>query len=269
MDLLSLTNAYRSLANQGVYSPVWWNQAEAATAEPVAVFSPEAAWIIGDMLADRQARAYTFGLDSVLSTPFWTAVKTGTSKDMRDNWTIGWSADYTVGVWVGNSDGRSMQNVYGVSGAGPIWYDVMSYLHQHQRSSAPPKPSAVVTEKVHFVGVAEAEREEFFIDGTDMTEVVALSSLAPDALAPITIERPINGSILAIDPEIPASSQKLLLKASLAESDARAPALQWQLGELTLGQGSEYFWSLRRGSHIIRLKDAQGELLDEVRITVR
>ncbi|MDK7178406.1 hypothetical protein QP445_13345, partial [Micrococcus luteus] len=94
MDLLSLTNAYRSLANQGVYSPVWWNQAEAATAEPVAVFSPEAAWIIGDMLADRQARAYTFGLDSVLSTPFWTAVKTGTSKDMRDNWTIGWSADY-------------------------------------------------------------------------------------------------------------------------------------------------------------------------------
>lgn len=269
MDLLSLTNAYRSLANQGVYSSVWWNQAEAATAEPVAVFSPEAAWIIGDMLADRQARAYTFGLDNVLSTPFWTAVKTGTSKDMRDNWTIGWSADYTVGVWVGNSDGRSMQNVYGVSGAGPIWYDVMAYLHQHQRSSAPTKPSTIVTEKVHFVGVAEAEREEFFIDGTAMTEVVALSSLAPDALAPITIERPINGSILAIDPEIPASSQKLLLKASIAEHDARASALQWQLGELTLGQGSEYFWSLRRGSHIIRLKDAQGELLDQVRITVR
>src|SRR3546814_10009636 len=87
--------------------------------------------------SDLQARARTFGLDSVLSTPFWTAVKTGTSKDMRDNWCLGWSDRYTVGVWVGNSGGASMRDVSGVSGAGPIWHDLMSYLNRRQGSVQP------------------------------------------------------------------------------------------------------------------------------------
>lgn len=270
MDLLSLSNAYRTLANQGAYSPVWWNRAESVhQGERVQVFSPEATWIIADILSDRQARAYTFGLDSVLTTPFWTAVKTGTSKDMRDNWTIGWSSDYTVGVWVGNSDGRSMQNVYGVSGAGPIWYDVMRYLHQNKGSQAPPKPTAVVSERVHFVGVDEADREEFFMAGTAMQEIVALSSLAPDGLAPIKIQRPINGSVLAIDPDIPARAQKLFLKASIPANDPRAEGLQWEIAGQTVGQGNEYFWAPNRGRYAIVLKDDEGNVLDRVSITVR
>src|SRR3546814_8113551 len=79
---------------------------------------------VGDILSDRHARTRTFGLDSPLTTSFWSAVKTGTSKDMRDNWCVGWSRRYTVGVWVGNSGGDSMREVSGVSGAGPIWHDV-------------------------------------------------------------------------------------------------------------------------------------------------
>ncbi len=71
--------------------------------------------------ATRGAR--TFGLDSLLTTRFWTAVKTGTSKDMRDNWCIGWSQRYTVGVWVGNASGASMHDVSGVSGAAPVWHE--------------------------------------------------------------------------------------------------------------------------------------------------
>src|SRR3546814_4304635 len=53
---------------------------------------------------------------------------------MRDNWCIGWSQDYTVGVWVGNSGGASMRDVSGVSGAGPVWHDVMAYLHRSRSS---------------------------------------------------------------------------------------------------------------------------------------
>src|SRR5690606_19909872 len=98
VTLLSLTNAYRSLANLGEYSPpVFFPASRDRALAPVRVGDAGAAWIVGDILSDRQARARTFGLDSPLSTPFWSAVKTGTSKDMRDNWCIGWSERYTVG----------------------------------------------------------------------------------------------------------------------------------------------------------------------------
>ena len=63
---------------------------------------------MADILSDTNARATTFGTDSVLATRFWTAVKTGTSKDMRDSWALGWSERYTVGVWLGNADGAPM-----------------------------------------------------------------------------------------------------------------------------------------------------------------
>ena len=66
------------------------------------VFPANAAFIVADMLSDRAARVPTFGLDNHLNTPFWSAVKTGTSKDMRDNWCVGFSDRYTVAVWVGN-----------------------------------------------------------------------------------------------------------------------------------------------------------------------
>ena len=91
-----------------------------------------AAWIVSDILSDRSARSLAFGLDNPLATRFWSAVKTGTSKDMRDNWCVGYSDRYTVGVWVGNFGGEPMRNVSGVSGAAPVWLAVMNALHQGQ-----------------------------------------------------------------------------------------------------------------------------------------
>jgi penicillin-binding protein 1C len=76
----------------------------------------------------------------VLATRFWTAVKTGTSKDMRDNWALGWSQRYTVGVWVGNASGAAMHDVSGTSGAAPIWAAVMQQLHARTPSRAPLPP---------------------------------------------------------------------------------------------------------------------------------
>src|SRR5690606_12630157 len=86
-----------------------------------AALDPRAAFIVGDILSDANARVRTFGPDSVLGTRFWSAVKTGTSKDMRDNWAVGWSQRYTVGVWVGNAGGAPMWDVSGTSGAAPVW----------------------------------------------------------------------------------------------------------------------------------------------------
>lgn len=90
--------------------------------------APQAAasFQIGDILSDRNARASTFGLESWLATPYWAAAKTGTSKDMRDNWCAGYSRRYTVAVWVGNASGSPMHDVSGISGAAPVWREVMN-----------------------------------------------------------------------------------------------------------------------------------------------
>ncbi len=88
------------------------------------------------MLADRNARAHSFGHGSVLDLPFPAAVKTGTSSDFHDTWTVGFTRDYTVGVWVGNFDGSPMRGVSGVTGAGPLWNRIV--LHLYERNSEPP-----------------------------------------------------------------------------------------------------------------------------------
>jgi len=72
------------------------------------------------MLSDRHARAKAFGVESVLSLPFPAAVKTGTSSDFRDTWTVGFTSDYTVATWVGNFNGEPMGQVSGVMGAAPL-----------------------------------------------------------------------------------------------------------------------------------------------------
>jgi membrane carboxypeptidase/penicillin-binding protein PbpC len=128
VPLLGLANAYRTLANGGRYAPVRWMPAAALPS--VQAIDPTAAFIVGDILSDPNARARTFGTDSILATRMWTAVKTGTSKDMRDNWAVGWSSRYTVGVWVGNASGAPMHDVSGTSGAAPVWAAVMRHLHQ-------------------------------------------------------------------------------------------------------------------------------------------
>ena len=117
-----------------------------------------AAFIISDILSDRHARLPTFGLDSVLDTRFWSAVKTGTSKDMRDNWAVGYSQRYTVGVWVGNASGAPMHDVSGTTGAAPVWATLMRELHRHETSRAPSPPAGVVRQQVDFGSVSEATR---------------------------------------------------------------------------------------------------------------
>ena len=81
-------------------------------------FSENTAWLLADMLSDRGARYVTFGFDNPLALSHWAAVKTGTSKDMRDNWSVGFNAHVTVGVWVGNASGRQCNNVTGITGPG-------------------------------------------------------------------------------------------------------------------------------------------------------
>lgn len=140
VTLLELTTAFATLARGGRHLPSTWLQAvdfppltgqgqgmrvPVEAPVPRQVFTPQAAFLALDVLADPRARELAFGRGGALELPLPAAVKTGTSKGFRDNWTVGATPRWTVGVWVGNFDGRPMRDVSGVTGAGPLWRDVM------------------------------------------------------------------------------------------------------------------------------------------------
>jgi penicillin-binding protein 1C len=266
VPLLHLTNAYRALANGGTTSPTTLTRTNKPAARAAAL-DPGAAFIVGDILSDPLARARTFGTDSVLATRYWTAVKTGTSKDMRDNWALGWSQRYTVGVWVGNASGAPMWDVSGTTGAAPIWAAVMNYLHARQHSRAPKAPPGVVQARVQFANAAgslEAARSEWFIAGTQQS-VFAMNSGAfreQPTGARGRITTPTHGTIIALDPDIPPNRQRLTLQAEGAN-------LRWRMDGKPLAQGNTVLWLPWPGRHVVQITDAKGKVLDEVRLEVR
>jgi penicillin-binding protein 1C len=101
------------------------------TASTQRVISPRAAFWVTDILSDDEARAYVFGRGGSLEFPFPVAVKTGTSQAYRDNWTVGYTREVTVGVWVGNFDRRPLIGSSGVTGAAPIFHAVMLAAQRH------------------------------------------------------------------------------------------------------------------------------------------
>ncbi len=323
VSLLNLTNAYRTLANGGRYSPFAMSMAKARS-EPVEglaarnkastgsartvtgsartdagssqaalkpAIDPRAAFIVTDIMADPLARARTFGTDSVLGTRFWSAVKTGTSKDMRDNWAMGFSQRYTVGVWVGNASGAPMWDVSGTSGAAPIWAAVMGYLHKTQPSRAPVPPAGLVQTRAEFGGQLEAARNEWFITGTEQklfatnsiannahqTGTTALKGLKnsnlpsdePTGTAP-RISAPANGSIIALDPDIPPNRQRLSFSAEgLTAGPGQNANVRWLMDGKEFARGPDAQWLPWPGRHVVQLVDARGTVMDEVRLEVR
>jgi penicillin-binding protein 1C len=127
VNLLEITSGYMAFANRGIWKPAMLVPGRQAAPHPHRAYDESAAYLITDILKDPYARRPAFG--SNFHLPFGYAVKTGTTKDYKDNWTIGYTTRYTVGVWVGNFDGEQMRQVSGVSGAGPIFSDIMMFLH--------------------------------------------------------------------------------------------------------------------------------------------
>jgi penicillin-binding protein 1C len=147
--LLDLTAAYGVFANGGyavqpcsikeVSSPASHSllvtryscsKSEIKDQSSESLIDPRAIYMITDVLSDNDARADQFGVFSPLRLPFPAAAKTGTTSNYRDNWTLGYTPQRVVGVWVGNPDGHPMRDISGVAGAGPIWHDVMLAVQQ-------------------------------------------------------------------------------------------------------------------------------------------
>ncbi|HEX8614478.1 MAG TPA: penicillin-binding protein 1C [Telluria sp.] len=258
VSLLELANAYRTLANGGLHGSVTL-QPRAPQAK-TRVLDAKTAFIVGDILSDRAARSLTFGLRNELATAFWSAVKTGTSKDMRDNWCVGYSEKYTVAVWVGNFDGSPMWDVSGVTGAAPVWRDVMERLHRALPSRAPAAPPGLVQQTVSYQPPLEAPRREWFVRGTESVQVTLLGTEQRRA----AILYPGQAGVIALDPDIPAGRERVVFRAQ------GATGLSWRLDGVALGAGSaSHAWQPVAGEHELALVDAQDQVVAETRFSVR
>jgi len=185
--LLDLTAAYGALANGGrriepVYilsvkdrdGHVLYEWEPPAPADPV--IDPRVAYLITDILSDNEARIPSFGPASALNIGRPAAAKTGTTTDFRDNWALGYTPNLAVGVWVGNADNTPMVEVSGISGAGPIWHEVMRRVLLGQPKLTFDVPEGLVRAEVCATsGLLPTDycpktRWEWFIEGTVPTE---------------------------------------------------------------------------------------------------
>lgn len=180
--LLELTAAYAAFANSGQAIPpsMILNIKDAAGEDvyqwspptPRPAIDPRVAYLITDILSDTNARLPAFGDHSALQIGRPAAAKTGTTTDFRDNWTMGYTPDVVVGVWVGNADNTPMVNVTGVSGAGPIWNEFMRAILKGQPKREFTRPEGIVEAEVCSAsGMAPSPlcpslRRELFIAGT-------------------------------------------------------------------------------------------------------
>jgi penicillin-binding protein 1C len=140
--LFDLVTAYSALANGGkVYSPV---MIQNEPTESRRLFDEGTAFILWDILADPSARFASFGYDSSMNMPFPVAVKTGTSKGYRDRWAVAVNTGYTVGVWIGNPEGKNMKDTSGVANVTAIMRDVFLEVQKDWTRGEVKPPKGVV-----------------------------------------------------------------------------------------------------------------------------
>ncbi len=187
MTLLELTTAYATLANRGYYpghyaildirdadGNLLYQQKKVAQTQ---VFDERVAWLVSNILSDDQTRQIGFGLNSTLKLDRPVAVKTGTTSNFHDNWTVGYTPSLVVGVWVGNSDYQAMRDVNGLTGAAPIWQETIRAILQNRPEEAFVRPPDMLQLDVCTysgllpTSLCDKTHLEWFIPGTQPTQL--------------------------------------------------------------------------------------------------
>lgn len=246
------------------------------TLTPPRLFSQRTAFWVSDILSDAGAREYAFGRGGSLTFPFRVAVKTGTSQAYRDNWTVGYTRDVTVGVWVGNFDRAELRNSSGVTGAAPIFHAVMLAATKNVRGKLPigDDDSIVAPERAELLPICgtsgrrpspycpattyewlPADAPVEFCSwhrATDVQLPAEYAQWAPRKQYAVAkgesfrVTNPPDGSTYLIDPTLRSEYQKL-------EFAATRPAA-WYVGDTRAADQ----WSLKPGRHVITAVDDRG-----------
>lgn len=212
VNLLEITNLYATFARGGSFvesSIIEKVESETGVKlysrpmiTPKKVLDEKVAWLITSILSDKRARIPGFGYNNLLNTSFPSAVKTGTTSNWHDNWTIGYTPDYTVGVWVGNNDNEQMNKISGVTGAAPIWNEVISEINKHQDINRGfPVPEGIVKKEVCLLDgllpneYCDRRMLEYFIAGTEPLEESTVASKTDVKNDNVQIINPVSGSI--------------------------------------------------------------------------
>lgn len=267
VSLWELVQAYSALARGGDFRPLHLTDDDAA---PIArAIGERADWaLVTDMLADPHARAKSFGLHSVLQMPFPAAVKTGTSSDFRDTWTVGYTRDYTVGTWVGNFDGAPMRGVSGVTGAGPLWNRIMLHLYERNDDPPPFEPPRGFVRAAICAATGRAPSPSSRDCGAVVQEWVRPQQLARSAPVRerqgLRILFPRDGDVFVRNTggtALQDREQELALRAGSARG-----ALRWSVGGIpaVLDSSGDAFWPLRLGTWTVEARDG----LQHDRVTI-
>ena len=283
VNLWELARAYLTIANMGKITPLVTSLNIATIANSQSLVSNYWQLII-DMLSDRYARSTAFGVDSVLNLPFPVAVKTGTSSNYRDTWTVGFSSDYTVATWVGNFNGEPMRQVSGVTGAAPLWNRIMLHLHERQTPANFPSPEGMVKLPICAItGLKPTPSctsvvQEYF----SVKDKIAYQKSTDFHLSPVydqwlakqpqlhfnpdnfRIISPRNGDLFLLYPS-GEGQQKLEFKASGTLNQS----IDWWLNDQHLSTQSTnaIFWHLRPGNW--KLEARTGKMRDQINFQVK
>lgn len=298
--LIELTGAYATLARGGVHlPPVLFGGRDVVVGETDGLSSGDC-MVIADILADDVARAPVFPRGGPLDLPFPCAVKTGTSSDFRDNWCVGFTKDFTVGVWAGNFENQPMKEISGVDGAAPIFQRVMRRIHTEnqaqwcempgdwvqvtvdarngkQLADERGKPRRVWLPRKHLPEVAAVsdydERGRALLDETfagwfesphnHRRGELAMHERIP-VVVPLRILRPTDGTEFLLDPEMPSSA------ALLHPVTDPAGVVRWSSETLRVEDGPVgQVIHLAPGSHVLEALDSRTGEMREVVIRVR
>ena len=283
VNLWELARAYLTMANMGKVTPLVTTLNSSPNSNSQFLVSNYWQLII-DMLSDRYARSTAFGVDSVLNLPFPVAVKTGTSSNYRDTWTVGFSSDYTVATWVGNFNGEPMRQVSGVTGAAPLWNRIMLHLHEHQTPANFPSPEGMVKLPICAITglkptpICTSVVQEYF----SVKDKIAYQKSTDFHLSPVydqwlakqpqlhfnpdnfRIISPRNGDLFLLYPG-GDGQQKLEFKASGTLNQS----VDWWLNDKHLSTQSSngIFWHLRPGNW--QLEARTGNLHDQINFQVK
>jgi penicillin-binding protein 1C len=255
VTLWNLAQAYTTMARNGNAIPLR-TIADAPEADHTQI-GQAAYWeLVTDILSDRYARAQAFGLGSVIDMPFPAAVKTGTSSGYRDTWTVGYTPEYTVAVWVGNFTGAPMQRVAGVSGAGPLWNRIMLHLYDRRdppRFARPPQRLLAAAPPAP-ISLRSPAYDEWRAEQGDTTGT-------------LRILFPHDGDLFE-DTLSPRDPQRVQQQLEFRISRPAAATVSWSMNGRTLGRarGDAYYWIVRPGTWTLSV--STGGATDRVRFTV-
>jgi penicillin-binding protein 1C len=246
VSLYEMAQAYTVLARQGGYRPLTILSNDAQPRAEVRIFSPEVATLIGNILADPDARMLEFGRG--LQFPVETAVKTGTSTDYRDAWAIAFDYRHTIAVWMGNLDGSAMNGVTGAIGPAMVLRSLFSELNRGQDTRDLPLSTRLVRARIcrhdgRLADPACASTSEWFVSGT-------LPQPAHDAVHAVDYRllQPTVGLSVARDPRIPSELEALPMQIAAVPGLKR---VDWIVdGKQVSSTAAEQFaWPLISGKH--------------------